>query len=104
MDSDTERQGREIKSLEERVSDIEDMRTILDGILTSVGRLDGQIGLIMNMLEAYLPNINQKANKMTSFWTIVQVIGAILTPIVVALLGGYFLLKSQFPGYSPSTP
>lgn len=99
-DSGKRRRTSDIDELNERVEDAENRLKLLDGengLLQKMVETRAEVRVILEMVQMYLPNINQKANKATSFWTIVAALSAIIVPITVALIGGYFLLRSNLP-------
>lgn len=92
--------------LDERVEDAENRLDLLDGengLLARVAKLDGTTETILKMLQMYLPNIDKKATRATSFWTIVAALTAIIVPIAVVMIAGYFSLKANL-AHTSTTP
>lgn len=98
---------RRYAELAERVEDAENRLSLLDGengLLHRMGLMDTKVSTILEMTSLYLPNINQRATKATSFWTVVAALTAIIVPITVVIIAGYFTLKSQIPHVPSPSP
>lgn len=99
-DTGERRRQEDVTALMERVEDAENRLSLLDGengLLARMGIMDAKLSTILEMTTMYLPNISQKANKATSFWTILAALTAIIVPITVVLIAGYFTLRSAIP-------
>lgn len=106
-DTGERRRREDLSALRARLEDAENRLDILDGdggLLDQMIAMKSQIQTILDMTQMYLPTISQKANKATSFWTIVAALTAIIVPIIVVLIAGYFTLKSAIPTIPPPKP
>lgn len=95
---------RRLEDLVERLEDAENRLDLLDGengLLVQMIAIKAQVATILELTQMYLPNINNKANKV-NFWTVLAALTAIIIPITVALIAGYFALKTALPSGPPS--
>lgn len=84
--------------------DVENLHTMLTGLINSVRDLAGQVGEVRGELKAVSElcrGIDGKADKATSFKNAVQFAAVVIVPVLVALIGAYALLKAQAPQALP---
>lgn len=84
-----------------RIEDLQDLAEVTDRLIERVGELSGQVELLATQLTQHLLNLknavdNQASStdKLASWKTALQFAAAVVVPVLMALIGGYFALKA----------
>lgn len=93
---------RYLAHIEERVEDVENELLALKALPTNVAELRGEfnglvgrVNLLITRMDQRFDSVEGKADRATSLKAFAAYVGAVLVPILVALLGGYFALKAN---------
>lgn len=80
-----------LDELEERVEDLENEREAIKQLPSQMALLKGAV----EVLQALVLAQSQRVSKATSWTTAVQFAAVVIVPLLVALIGGYFVLKAS---------
>lgn len=90
----------DLRETHERLEDAENRIQVFEGLLGAVATLDGKVDVLMDLCRG----LDGKTDKLSSLKTAVQFAAVVVVPILVALIGGYFLLRSSVPQVLPGAP
>lgn len=105
-DSGERRRYHDVREALERIEDVENRLVIIDGregLLHTVGELAGQMKVVL----AYcFPGGGAPAKTPTATgWRLgLQFAGAVVVPVLIAVIGGYFVLKAAGINASSNHP
>jgi phage-related minor tail protein len=91
--SDAELQ-REVHDLRTRVSRLEEAREQVMKLPEAVSELRGALEVLTDLVTSRFDGITPAVEKASSVRTAIQFAGAVLVPIIVALIGGYVLIRT----------
>ncbi len=83
---------------------VEDLVERIDRLENQVGTLNDLVHELKGKAEVILAisgRVNGKVETLASFRTFATFAATVIVPLLVALLGGYFLLQSQAPAVTP---
>lgn len=79
-----------IQELLERIEDLENEREAIKELPEAVAQLRGSVETLQTLVVAQ----SQKVTKATSWSTALQFAAVVIVPLMIALIGGYFALKT----------
>lgn len=85
---------KEISDLRERVEDLEDEADTLKRLPEALAELRGMVKALKDVVVK-IDGGADRIERANSLKTAVQFAAVVIVPILVALIGGYFLVKSQ---------
>lgn len=94
--SDAELQ-EEIHDLRTRVSRLEEVRDQVMKLPEAVSELRGALDVLTDLVTSRFDGMAPAVEKAAGIRTAIQFSAAVLVPILVALIGGYVLLKAGVP-------
>lgn len=84
-----------------KIRDLEDIAEVTDRLIERVGELSGKVDLLTTQLTTHLLNLktavdqqSSSTDKLASWKTALQFAAAVVVPLLIALIGGYFALKA----------
>lgn len=93
--------GRQVAANVERIKDLEDIAVVTDRLIERVGELSGKVDVLTTQLTQHLLNLKEavdhqstSTDKLASWKTALQFAAAVVVPLLIALIGGYFALKA----------
>lgn len=87
---------REVHDLRERVSDLEDETDALKRVPEAVAELTGAVKVLKDLVVK-VDNGATRIERASSMKTALQFAAVVIVPILVALLGGYFVIRAGVP-------
>lgn len=84
----------EVHELREKVEDLENEREALQRLPTAVAELAGAVRVLQGLVTSRFDNVDQTIQKAGSVKTAIQFASVVIVPVLVALIGGYFVLKA----------
>lgn len=76
--------------IENRVEDLENTQEAIGSLPSEVAALKGMVEVLQTLVLAQ----SQKVSEATGWKTAVQFAAAVIVPLLVSLIGGYFVLKA----------
>lgn len=91
--SDAELQ-EEVHDLRERVGRLEENSDRLAKLPDAVAELTGTVRTLTQLVTGRFDHIDESVEKVTGVKTAITFASVVIVPIIIALLGGYFALKT----------
>lgn len=83
-----------VLDLKQRVEELEEEREKLRQLPEAVAELKGMVVTLSGMVTTRFDGIQPSVEKAASVKTAIQFASVVIVPILLALIGGYFALKS----------
>lgn len=83
-----------IKELKRRMKALEDEMLDLAGLPGAVERLEGVVDTLKEVVLKRLDGVHEGVEKAASLRSAITFASVVIVPILVALIGGYFVLKT----------
>lgn len=83
-----------VAELARRVRHLEEQLMDMAGLPDAVARVEGALETLTRLVGEKLTTVQQAAEKATSVKSAIMFVSVVLVPILVALIGGYFVLKA----------
>lgn len=97
MPRDDEELAREVRSLAERIADLEEDRDRLKGMPEAVAEIKGMVTALSGMVQSGFKSVGEGVDKAAGVKTAITFAAVVIVPILVAIIGGYFAFKSAQP-------
>lgn len=101
MSDEIDKLREDVEHLSDTIGDIRDIAEVTDRLIERVGELSGKVDVLTTQLTTHLLNLksavdNQSdtTDRLASWKTAAQFASAVVVPLLIALIGGYFALKA----------
>lgn len=84
----------EVHDLRERVEKLEDGADKLADLPDAVSELNGSVKVLNQMVLGRFDHVDESVQQATGLRTAITFASVVIVPIVIALIGGYFALKT----------
>jgi hypothetical protein len=85
---------REFEQLSERLGDVENEMLALKDLPAAVARNTGSIQTLISLVQAGFDGIGKPLERPTDAKSAIQFAAVVIVPVLVALIGGYFVLQA----------
>jgi uncharacterized protein YoxC len=89
---------REVRDLRERIEDLENEREAIKRLPTAVAELKGAVHVLQDLVVEEFGAVRKGVDNATGMKTAIQFAAVVLVPVIVALIGGYFVLRVGLAG------
>jgi hypothetical protein len=92
--TEDERIFKEVKELRRRVEELEEDRDKLLNLPEALAEVKGMVVTLQGLITSGFDGIKPGIEKASSVKTAITFASVVLVPIIVALIGGYFVLQA----------